>query len=131
MRRPPLSLGPPGEPLWHALWITMATSYLLTWADCAGAGPMPRSCVVGLTLIAAVKLALNMSICLWLPSAGGAQDAGPLTPASTWLRLLRQLGSGIAATLMGPCAILIVNAVSMLGVAILTASTTLTAPGPD
>lgn len=95
----------------RSFWIAVAVWHMPAWVGLAGAGwltptPMTDSLWLAVMLAVADRLDLlgNIELNAGLSMAG---------------RHLGHLASGIVATLLGPCAVIVVNACAVLGVLLL------------
>jgi hypothetical protein len=92
-------------------WIAVAVWHIPAWASFIGAGwPTPTPMTHSFLLAAMLPVADRLDLLGNIELNAGLSMLG---------RNLRHLASGIAATLLGPCAIILVNACAVLGVLLL------------
>lgn len=98
---------PRKPPLWM-FWIAAAMVHLPAWVSFSGEALAPATSMTDTLMLAAMlHMAGNMDL------LGGIEINAA---ASIVSRNLSHLASGVAATLLGPCAIVIVHTLSVLGV---------------
>ena len=123
-----------GAPMFEAAWLLMTACYAAAWIVGAGAvaGLATGAVVIDVVLIASLKMALGLAGCLRLrpAAAPAAPAAGGRRAARTWALppMLATMARGTVATLMGPCGILLINAVSTIALLIVAERAALRAP---
>lgn len=123
--------GRPNAPLFEAAWLLMTACYAAAWfVGAAAAGFATGAVVFDMVLIASLKMALGLAGCLRLRPADASTGGTHRSAARAWTLppMLATMARGTVATLMGPCGILLINAVSTIALLIVAERAALRAP---
>lgn len=136
MMRASAGPGRPNAPLFEAAWLLMTACYAAAWivgasaGAVAGAGLATGAVVIDVVLIASLKMALGLAGCLRLRPADVSTGGMHRSAARAWTLppMLATMARGTVATLMGPCGILLINAISTIALLIVAERAALRAP---